>query len=70
MVRPTLAHAQTNYHVSQFGQSNQEKLTSSNIGKQLACYRDQKSKIAVCTYILPQTPEPPASLRRNPISIW
>jgi len=46
------------------------KLTRSEIGKQLAFQRDRTSQITVCISILPQTQEPSPSLRRNPISIW
>ena len=47
-----------------------QKLTGSKIGKQLAFHREQTSKSTVYISVLPQTQEPPPSLRRNPISIW
>jgi hypothetical protein len=47
-----------------------QKLTHSNIGKQLAFHRDQTSKMTVRTFIFPQTQEVSPSLHRDPISIW
>jgi hypothetical protein len=47
-----------------------QMLTGSKIGKQLAFHRDRKSKITICTSILPLTQETSPSLHRNLISIW
>ena len=70
MVRSTLAHAQTNYHVSQFVHWIKEKLTCSQIGKQMTFHWDLTSKITVCVSICPQAQQPSPCLCPNPKSIW
>jgi hypothetical protein len=65
----TLAQALMNYHVSQFGHWNQEKLTRSKVGTQIAFPWDRSAKLTIWLSIPPATQEPSPYLHPYRIAI-
>lgn len=65
----TLAHAPMNYHVSQFGHSNQETADTYQLGTPITLHRDTLSKIAISSSDLLTMNEPLPFRSLNPIPV-
>jgi len=70
MGRMTLAHAQTNYHVSQLVTEIKKMLTRSEIGTPVTLRGETSSIVCNCAYNVPMTNEPLQYVRLNPIPEW
>jgi hypothetical protein len=65
----TLAHAHTNYHVSQLSNRNQKILTYSKIDTLIIYHRDMLSIMAICTASVQMTNKPVELFYQNPIRV-
>jgi hypothetical protein len=66
----TIAHGQTNYHVSQLVTEIKYQLTLSKKGSRIAFLIDMTSKLVICSCILPPTHAPSPCLRPELIRKW